>query len=81
MTSRISTLCSGRYIQVTKSLGHHLSGRWSRCTGGRFKKVVVKKGLTVIKHFVFMIWFKSYSCYDVVTFIKVCMDKKMLIKR
>ena len=36
MTSRISTLCSGRYMQVIKSLGHHLSGRWSRCTGGRY---------------------------------------------
>ena len=36
MTSRISTLCSGRYIQVIKSLGHHLSGRWSRCTGGHY---------------------------------------------
>ena len=34
MTSRISTLCSGRYIQVIESLGHHLSGCWSRCTGG-----------------------------------------------
>ena len=36
MTSRISALCSGRYMQVIKSLGHHLSGRWSRCTGGRY---------------------------------------------
>ena len=36
MTSRISTLCSGCYMQVIKSLGHHLSGRWSRCTGGRY---------------------------------------------
>ena len=36
MTSRISTLCSGRYIHVIKSLGHHLSGHWSRCTGGRY---------------------------------------------
>ena len=36
MTSRISTLCSGRYMQVIKRLGHHLSGRWSRCTGGRY---------------------------------------------
>ena len=36
MTSRISTLCSGRYMQVIKSLGHHLSGRWSRRTGGRY---------------------------------------------
>ena len=36
MTSRISTLCIGRYIQVIKSLGHHLSSRWSRCTGGRY---------------------------------------------
>ena len=36
MTSRISTLCSGRYMQVIKSLGHHLSGRWSRCTGGHY---------------------------------------------
>ena len=34
MTSRISTLCSDRYMQVIKSLGHHLSGRRSRCTGG-----------------------------------------------
>ena len=34
MTSRISTLCSGRYMQVIKSMGHHLSGRGSRCTGG-----------------------------------------------
>ena len=71
MTSRISTLCSGRYMQVIKSLGHHLSGRWSRCTGGcyiemfglktygriitwslrtggYFKKVVAKTGLTVL---------------------------------
>ena len=36
MTSRISTLCSGRYMQVIKCLGHHLSRRWSRCTGGRY---------------------------------------------
>ena len=36
MTSRISTLCSGRYKQVIKSLAYHLSGRWSRCTGGRY---------------------------------------------
>ena len=36
MTSRIDTLRSGRYIQVIKSLGHHLSGRWSPCTGGRY---------------------------------------------
>ena len=35
MTFSISTLCSGRYIQVIKSLGHDLSGRWSSCTGGR----------------------------------------------
>ena len=42
MTSRISTLCSGRYIQVRKSLGHHLSGRWSRCTGGHY----VERSLT-----------------------------------
>ena len=35
MTSSISTLCSDRYIQVIKGLGHHLSGRWLRCTGGR----------------------------------------------
>ena len=34
MTSRISTLCSGCYMQVIKSLGHHLSGRWLHCTGG-----------------------------------------------
>ena len=34
MTSRISTLCNGRYMQVIKSLGYHLSGRWSLCTGG-----------------------------------------------
>ena len=71
MTSRISTLCSGSYKQVTKSLEHHLSGCWSCCTGGHyiemsglktygrittwslrtgghFKKVVVKIGLTVL---------------------------------
>ena len=36
MTSTISTLCSGRYMQVVKSLGHHLSVRHSRCTGGRY---------------------------------------------
>ena len=42
MTSRISTLCSGRYIQVIKSLGHHLSGCWSRRTGGRY----IEKSLT-----------------------------------
>ena len=36
MTSRISTLYSGRFMQVIKSLGHHLCGRWSRCTGGRY---------------------------------------------
>ena len=36
MTSRIRTLCSGRYMQVKKSLGHYLSGRWLRCTGGRY---------------------------------------------
>ena len=35
MTSWISTLCSGRYMQVIKSLKYHLSGGWSRCTGGR----------------------------------------------
>ena len=38
MTSRISTLCNGHYIQVIESLGHHLSGRWSRCTGGRYRE-------------------------------------------
>ena len=36
MTSRISTLDSGCFMQVIKSLGHHLSGRWSRCTGGHY---------------------------------------------
>ena len=36
MTSRISTLCGGPYMQVIKSLGHHLSGCWSRCTGGHY---------------------------------------------
>ena len=36
MTSRISTLCSGRYMQVIKSLGYHLIGRWSRYTGGLY---------------------------------------------
>ena len=35
MTSTISTLCSGCCMQVIKCLGHHLSDRWSRCTGGR----------------------------------------------
>ena len=73
MTSRISTLRSGCYMKVIKSLGHHSSGCWPRCTvgcyiyrekfdlktygwttiwslrtGGCFKKVVVKTGLTVI---------------------------------
>ena len=32
-TSRISTLCSGCYMQVIKSLGHHLNGCWLCCTG------------------------------------------------
>ena len=36
MTSRISTLCSGCYMQVTRSLGHHLSGQWLCCTGGHY---------------------------------------------
>ena len=36
MTSKISTLCNSYYLQVIKSLGHHLSGRLSRCTGGRY---------------------------------------------
>ena len=36
MTSTISTLCSGCYMQVIKSLGHHVSGCWSRCTGNRY---------------------------------------------
>ena len=36
MTSRISTLYSGCYMQVIKILGNHVSGRWSRCTGGRY---------------------------------------------
>ena len=36
MTSRRSTLCSGPYMQLIKRLGHHLSGSWSRCTGGRY---------------------------------------------
>ena len=36
MTSRISTWSSDCYMQVIKSLGHHLSGRSSRCTGGRY---------------------------------------------
>ena len=39
MNSRISTLCSGRYMQVIKSLGHHLSGLWSRCTGGHYIEI------------------------------------------
>ena len=34
MTSRISTLCIGCYMQVIKSLRHHLSGRWSHGTDG-----------------------------------------------
>ena len=42
MTSRISALCSGRCMQVIKSLGHHLSGRWWRCTGGCY----IEKSLT-----------------------------------
>ena len=36
MTSRISTLSSGHYMQVIKSLGNHLSGCWLRCTGGHY---------------------------------------------
>ena len=36
MTSRIDTLYSGSYMQVKKILGHHVSGRWSRCIGGRY---------------------------------------------
>ena len=36
MTFRINTLCSGRCMQVIKSLGHHLNGRWSRFTGGHY---------------------------------------------
>ena len=36
MTSTISTLCSGCYMQVIKSMGHHLSGHRLRCTGGRY---------------------------------------------
>ena len=36
LTSRASTLCSGCYIQVIKSLGYHLSGCWSCCTCGRY---------------------------------------------
>ena len=36
MTSGMSTLCSGCYMQVIKSLGHRLIGPWSRCTGGRY---------------------------------------------
>ena len=28
LTFKISTLCSGRYMQVIKSLGHHLRGCW-----------------------------------------------------
>ena len=70
ITSKISTLCSGCYMQVTKSLEHHLSGCWLDCTGGLyrekfdlktqgrtttcllrtgggFKNLVVKTGLTV----------------------------------
>ena len=38
VTSRISTLFSGCYIQLTKCLGHHLSGCWSRCTGSHYKE-------------------------------------------
>ena len=36
MTYRIGTLYSGRYMQVIKSLGHHLSGCWLHCTGCRY---------------------------------------------
>ena len=36
LTSRISTLCSGRYMHVIKCLRHHLSGRWSCFTGGHY---------------------------------------------
>ena len=37
-----STLCSGRYMKVIKSLRYHLSGRWLRCIGGRY----IGRGLT-----------------------------------
>ena len=36
MISRISTLCTGHYMQVIKSLGYHLSGCWSHCTVGHY---------------------------------------------
>ena len=36
MTSRISVLCRIRCMQLIKSLGHHLIGCWSHCTGGRY---------------------------------------------
>ena len=42
MTSRISTLCNSRYMQVIKSLARHLSGRLLRCTGGLY----IEKSLT-----------------------------------
>ena len=67
---------------LIKGLGHHSSGRWSRCIGGRyiersltkkpkgggtttwslriggrFKKVVVKTGLTVCHNFTWLLNF------------------------
>ena len=44
MTSRITTLCSGRYMQLIKRLGHYLSGCWLCCTGGRYiERLLTKK--------------------------------------
>ena len=37
MSSRKKALYAvGRYMQLIKSLEYHLSGRWSRCKGGRY---------------------------------------------
>ena len=36
LEKKVVSHCQTYYeMQVIKNLGHHLSGRWSRCTGGR----------------------------------------------
>ena len=51
MTSRIRTLCSGHYMHLIKSLGHHLNGCLLRCTGGchRERSSTLKDHIMVIK--------------------------------
>ena len=45
MTSKINTFCSSRCMQIIKNLGHNLSDRWSRCTGGQYIEEVLPKKL------------------------------------